>query len=184
MDPITLMLVDDNPRFLSAARRFIDEIEEFTLGATLEGGRHAVKKAKELNPDVALVDLAMPDIAGLQLIPMLHRALPKLGIIALTVHDNPQYRQAAISAGADAFITKSKILKELEPTVKNVVTAHRQADALSLSNRILVMDDDPGLRNVYRKALRHKGFDVDLASTINEAREYIESNQYGVFICD
>ena len=36
VDPITLMLVDDNPRFLSAARRFIDEIEEFTLGATLE----------------------------------------------------------------------------------------------------------------------------------------------------
>jgi len=184
VEPITLMLVDDNPRFLSAARSFIAEIEDLQLAATLEGGAHAVEKAMELKPEVALVDLAMPDVAGLQLIPKLRSSMPELGIIALTVHDNPQYRQAALQAGADAFITKSKILKELEPTVKDIAAARRAADPISKSDRILVMDDDPGLRNVYQKALRHKGYEVDLATSLGEARSLIEANQYGVFICD
>lgn len=123
MEQVTLLLVDDNPRFLSAASSFLGEIDDFVLLSTLEGGAEAVAKAKELQPDVILVDLAMPDIAGLQLIPQLRASMPDLGIIALTVHDNPQYREAALEAGADAFITKSRILKNLEPTIKEVRSA-------------------------------------------------------------
>lgn len=184
MEPITLMLVDDNPRFLSAARSFIAEIGDFELVIALEGGSLAVEKAQEYQPDVALVDLAMPDIAGLQLIPMLRTSLPEMGIVALTVHDNPQYHQAALQAGADAFITKSKILKDLEPSVKEVVSGRRKPTPEDKSTRILVMDDDPGLRNVYQKALRHKGYEVDLASNIKDARALIETKQYSIFICD
>ena len=69
MEKVTLLLVDDNPRFLSAASTYIGEIDDLVLLSTLEGGIEAVTKAKELGPDVILVDLAMPDIAGLQLIP-------------------------------------------------------------------------------------------------------------------
>lgn len=184
MEPVTLLLVDDNPRFLSAARSFIAGIDSFAIAATLEGGAQAVETARELVPDIALIDLAMPDIAGLQLIPMLRSAMPEIGIIALTVHDNPQYCQAALQAGADAFITKSKILKDLEPTVKDVVSARRRQNPDVRSTRILVMDDDPGLRTVYQKALRHKGFEVDLAASIKEARSLIETHHYGIFICD
>lgn len=196
MKPVTLMLVDDNPRFLSAASSYLGEIDDLVLVSTLGGGTGAVAKAKELQPDVILVDLAMPDIAGLQLIPMLRKSMPELGIVALTVHDNPQYREAALEAGADAFITKSRILKNLEPTIKEVKRAHSPDPVPELerggegdvegvtSSRILVMDDDPGLRNIYHKALTHKGYVVDLAATLDEARALIEEHVYGVFICD
>lgn len=192
MEKVTLMLVDDNRRFLSAATTYLGEIEDLVLLSTLEGGTHAVAKAKELKPDVILVDLAMPDIAGLQLIPMLRESMPDLGIVALTVHDNPQYREAALEAGADAFITKSRILQTLEPTIKEVKRAHVPTPTTApkpgiidgRSERILVMDDDPGLRNIYSKALRHKNYEVDLAATLDEARALIDSHVYGVFICD
>lgn len=206
MKPLTLMLVDDNPRFLSAASSYLGEIDEFILVSTLEGGKEAVAKAKELKPDVILVDLAMPDIAGLQLIPQLRESLPDLGIVALTVHDNPQYREAALEAGADAFVTKSQILKHLEPTIKEVRNARApisevestpataletqegqapvRALVVKTSRRILVMDDDPGLRNVYQKALRHQGYEVDLADTLDAARALFKEHVYGVFICD
>lgn len=52
------------------------------------------------------------------------------------------------------------------------------------SQRILVMDDDPGLRNVYQKALRHQGYEVDLADTLDAARALFKEHVYGVFICD
>lgn len=46
------------------------------------------------------------------------------------------------------------------------------------------MDDDAGLRNIYQKALSHRGYDVDLAATLDEARALISNYTYGVFICD
>lgn len=188
MQKITLMLVDDNSRFLSAASTYLGEIDDLVVLSTLEGGTDAVAKAKELEPDVILVDLAMPDIAGLQLIPLLRESMPDLGIVALTVHDNEQYREAALDAGADAFITKSRILQNLEPTIKEVRDAHTTSDIAAFggerSERILVMDDDPGLRNIYSKALRHKDYEVDLAATLDEARALIKAHVYGVFICD
>ncbi|MEK6256252.1 MAG: response regulator [Chloroflexota bacterium] len=283
MKPVTLLLVDDNPRFLSAASGFLGEVDDFVLLSTLEGGAEAVAKAKELQPDIILVDLAMPDIAGLQLIPMLRESIPNIGIVALTVHDNPQYQEAALAAGADAFITKSSILRTLESTIKEVRdlrsglpdlpsainppvpvtrksswrptagpsetvnTASAPPDKLSApmglwpstesqatqaapaelgsapaavkaqmqtpaaaeysngstasamggdavddasaesseqSNSVLVLDDDPGIRNIYKKALNHKGYQIDLASNLAEAREFLNEKVYGVFICD
>ena len=262
MKPVTLMLVDDNPRFLSAASSFLGEVDNFVLLSTLEGGSEAVAKATELQPDVILVDLAMPDIAGLQLIPMLRESIPDIGIVALTVHDNPQYQEAALNAGADAFITKSAILKLLEPTIKEVrgkrgtattpatpapteipttpiaqendypekaeerredselpsaikspnpvsreifaETAIPPADVEAAGStppeksngsadsavqekseiRILVMDDDPGIRNIYKKALNHKGYEIDLASNLDEARKLLNEYFFNVFICD
>lgn len=192
MEKVTLMLVDDNRRFLSAAKTYLGEIDDLVLLTTLEGGTHAVAKAKELEPDVILVDLAMPDIAGLQLIPLLRESMPNLGIVALTVHDNEQYREAALEAGADAFITKSRILQTLEPTIKEVKRAHAPTQTAApkpeitdgRSERILVMDDDHYVRIIYSKALRHKGYVVDLAASLDQARALIDTHVYGIFICD
>ncbi|MCH7662934.1 MAG: response regulator [Chloroflexi bacterium] len=129
---------------------------------------------------------------GLQLIPLLRKSMPDLGIVALTVHDNDQYREAAMDAGADAFITKSRILQNLEPTIKEVKSAQapKPTDTPkaeftgSRSMRILVMDDDPGLLTIYSKALSHKSYEVDLAATMDAARAHIDEYVYGVFICD
>jgi two-component system response regulator NreC len=74
---------------------------------------------------VALIDLAMSDLPGLDLIPQLRAALPEIGIIALTLFDTDDYRQAALAAGADGFVSKNTMNTDLIPTIQKIT----QSDA-------------------------------------------------------
>ena len=77
--------------------------------------------AQDLEPDVALIDLSMPDLPGLELIPLLRAALPKIGIIALTLMDTEDYRKAALAAGADDFVSKDTMNIDLLPAIQKVI---------------------------------------------------------------
>ena len=118
----SVLLVDDNRTFLRILIRFLSEHSEGALrvvGAVV-GGRDAVAQAKRLQPEVILVDLAMPDISGLALIPRLREAMPDSIIIALTLMDVDSFSQATLAAGADAFVSKTSLERELLPTIKRL----------------------------------------------------------------
>ena len=118
----TVLLVDDNRTFLRILIRFLSEHGEGALrvvGAVV-GGRDAVAQAQRLKPQVILVDLAMPDISGLALIPRLREAMPDSIIIALTLMDVDSFSQATLAAGADAFVSKTSLERELLPTIKRL----------------------------------------------------------------
>jgi DNA-binding NarL/FixJ family response regulator len=123
MQPISLLLVDDNPRFLQVLTRFLhvrfsDEV--VTVG-TAGGGMEALVQAQNLRPQVILLDLVMPGLSGLDLIPRLRKSLPGVRIIVLTVFDSNGYRQAALEAGADAFVTKEALNTDLVPAILAVM---------------------------------------------------------------
>jgi DNA-binding NarL/FixJ family response regulator len=82
-------------------------------------------QAQELDPQVILVDLDMPGLAGLETIPRLRSLLPPVGIIALTMLDSHAYRRAALAAGADDFIRKAKLSTDLLPAILRLVQARR-----------------------------------------------------------
>ena len=118
----SILLVDDNRTFLRILIRFLSEHSEGALRVvgTVVGGRDAVAQAKRLNPQVILVDLAMPDISGLALIPRLREAMPDAIIIALTLMDPDSFHQATLTAGADAFVSKTSLERDLLPTIKRL----------------------------------------------------------------
>jgi DNA-binding NarL/FixJ family response regulator len=123
MDPVSVLLVDDNPTFLRIATRFLQEHyrDEVVVVGTAGGGQEALIKARDLRPQVILLDLAMPDLPGLEAIPRLRAALPEVGIIALTVHNSNGYRQAALAAGADEFVSKANLSTDLLPAIRRVM---------------------------------------------------------------
>jgi DNA-binding NarL/FixJ family response regulator len=123
MDPVSVLLVDDNPTFLRIATRFLQEHyrDEVVVVGTAGGGQEALIKARDLRPQVILLDLAMPDLPGLEAIPRLRAALPEMGIIALTVHNSNGYRQAALAAGADEFVSKANLSTDLLPAIRRVM---------------------------------------------------------------
>jgi DNA-binding NarL/FixJ family response regulator len=123
MKPISVLLVDDNPRFLRIATRFLQEHDDVVVVGAAGGGEEALTLAQDLQPDIVLIDLAMPGLSGLETIPRLRAVLPEVGIIALTVLDTNSYRQAALAAGADDFVPKASLSTELLPAIRRVAQA-------------------------------------------------------------
>ncbi len=125
MKPISVLLVDDNPTFLSIVTRFLEQHEEINVVDAVNGGEEALAQAHRLKPDVVLIDLAMPKVSGMEAILRLRAAWPKMGIIALTLLDTNGYRQAALTAGADGFVAKDDLNAKLLPAIREVMEAKR-----------------------------------------------------------
>jgi DNA-binding NarL/FixJ family response regulator len=125
MDSISVLLVDDSPLFLRIATRFLQEYyhDEVVVVGTASGGQEALTKARDLRPQVVLLDLAMPDLPGLEVIPYLRAASPEVGIVVVTLLDTDGYRLAAQEAGADAFVPKASLSIDLLPAIRRVVQA-------------------------------------------------------------
>lgn len=122
MDPISVLAVDNHPAFLDALTRFLKEEcrGEVVLVGTARGGQEALEQAQRLQPQVILLDLRLPGLSGLKAIPLLRRALPGAGIIALTLLDTDAHRQAALAFGANDFVSKSSIDTDLLPAIRRV----------------------------------------------------------------
>jgi len=126
MKPISVLLVDDNPAFLRIATRFLEEHEDVVVVGAAGGGEEALALAEDLQPDIVLIDLAMPGLSGLETIPHLRAVLPGVGIIALTMLDTNSYWQAALAAGADDFVPKASLDRDLLPAMRRVAQAHKE----------------------------------------------------------
>jgi CheY-like chemotaxis protein len=197
------MLIDDNAGFLRATTQFLEAQKDMTVIGTAEGGAEALEKVQALQPQVILVDLAMPGMPGLETIPHLRQMVPQAGIIALTVMNTNSFRKAALDAGADHFIPKPAMRVSLLPTIRKVVkdgkgrkidvatdAAQNNAKATPVDNRaiiqqrVLLMEDDPSQRRLYARVLHNAGYIVEEAGTLQEARDRLDQNQFGIFLCD
>jgi CheY-like chemotaxis protein len=116
-----ILLVDDNEKFLNLSRDFLesecDGVEVIGMAAS---GREALGFLEETQPDLLIIDLAMPDMSGLELTEVIRGLLPGVPIIILTLFDSPRHRQAAIEAGADAFVPKTEMDILLPPTIDSL----------------------------------------------------------------
>ena len=191
MQPISVMLIDDNPTFLRVAAEFLEAQEEVTVVGTANGGQEAVDQAQDLQPQVILSDLAMPILPGLKAIPRLREMLPQSKIIALTVLDTQSFREAALKAGADIFLPKSKMRTELLPAIQQLIQGDRGEKATAMPPhhdtsppRVLIIEDDTDLRRLYGKALSNGGYKTHTAGTIQEARDILIQVRFDLLLCD
>jgi two-component system response regulator NreC len=117
---VCVLLVDDHEPFLRAAADFLQRHHELAVVGVLRGGEEALAQAQDLRPHVILIDLNMPGLNGLETISRLRVMLPEVGIIALTLLDPNAYRQAALAAGADDFVSKANLTTDLLPAIRRV----------------------------------------------------------------
>lgn len=127
MHPVSVLLVDDNPAFLRIATRFLQEqcYDWVVVVGAAGGGEEGLIQAQEQRPDIVLVDLRMPGLSGLETIPLLRSMLPDVGIIALTLLESNGYREAALAAGADDFVSKFAVNTDLLPSIRRVARGGR-----------------------------------------------------------
>ena len=128
MPPISLLLVDDNPKFLRLLTRFlhIRYPADVVVIDVARSGIEALARAQSVRPQVVLLDLAMPGMSGWEVIPRLRKDLPEIGIIVLTLLESGGYREMVLEAGADAFVGKSALVTELMPAIRRAATNRLQ----------------------------------------------------------
>jgi DNA-binding NarL/FixJ family response regulator len=118
MKEISVLMVDNNERFLTMAKEYISEQEFVKDVFVTASDAEALRFAAEKKPDLILLDVLMPGRNGIDLIPSFREKSPKSKIIMLTLWDMNGYRDSARSAGADDFVTKRAMTETLLPAMK------------------------------------------------------------------
>ncbi len=108
-----VLVVDDHPAFrraLTSALRLVGDVE---VAGEAGGGVAACEEAEELQPDVILMDLSMPDLSGIDAMKKIHETQPDMPVVILTAHADEGVERAAREAGASGFLAKGIGLQDL-----------------------------------------------------------------------
>lgn len=147
MKEVSAIIIDDNQEFLDFAEAYIESIGGIRVIAKASTGEEGLEYARNLRPDLALVDLAMPGMNGFSVTREL-KALPSPPVvIVVTMYDDDEYRKEAKEAGADAFVTKAELDLKLASVIKNVFP---RGEGMK---RILIVDDSPTMRKMIMASL-------------------------------
>jgi two-component system nitrate/nitrite response regulator NarL len=107
MQPTKVLIVDDHALFRQGVRNTIEPEEDFEVVGEAGDGAEALAKARELKPDLILMDINMPHCSGLEAVGAIKGELPDVRIIMLTVHDEDENLFEAIQRGAEGFLSKN-----------------------------------------------------------------------------
>ena len=105
--PISVLLVDDHSLFRSGIRSLLQRHAEFAVVGEAADGVEGIKRAKQLQPDVVLLDLNMPGMSGVETLQLMRQDCPNTAIIMLTVSEDAQDLTVAMRAGACGYLIKN-----------------------------------------------------------------------------
>jgi len=122
---IRVLLADDHSIVRAGLCRIVEESGDMTVVAEAADGKKAIQKVLDTNPDVAVIDISMPEFDGLEVTTRLRDDHPELPVIILTMHEEEQYVVRAIEAGAMGYITKKSAPEKLVSAIRKVLAGQR-----------------------------------------------------------
>jgi len=117
---ISILLVDDIAETRNSIKKLLDFEKDFKVVGEAGNGREGVKQAKDLSPDIVIMDINMPDMDGLEAAGLITKAVPTAGIIMMSVQDDSDYMKKAMLAGARFFLAKPVTMDQLYSTIREV----------------------------------------------------------------
>jgi DNA-binding NarL/FixJ family response regulator len=116
---VRVLLVDDHPAFLPMIEAELASLRQLTIIGYAHSGREAVEQVRRLQPDLVLLDIAMPDMNGLEVARTI-KALPRpIAVVLVSLHDTPAYRSASANL-ADGFVAKDALDIHLAPLISRL----------------------------------------------------------------
>ncbi len=155
---ITILLVDDTADTRENVKKLLSFERDFKVVGMAGTGREGVELAKELRPDIVIMDINMPDMDGIQATTLIVNANPGMGIIIMSAQDDPNYMRKAMMAGAKAYIYKPsspdnlyntiravyKRAPSIQPTAVNIPAVRPAGDTQNHAGNIVVVYSPQG----------------------------------------
>ncbi|MCQ4279125.1 UvrY/SirA/GacA family response regulator transcription factor [Pseudomonas stutzeri] len=122
---IRVLVVDDHDLVRTGISRMLADIDGLQVVGQAESGEAAIKKSRELKPDVVLMDVKMPGIGGLEATRKLLRSHPDIKVIAVTICEEDPFPTRLLQAGAAGYLTKGAALEEMIQAIRMVFAGQR-----------------------------------------------------------
>jgi len=122
---LRILVADDHELVRRGIRELLRTQRSWRVIGEAANGHEAVEKANKLKPDVAILDISMPDLDGLQAARTIREAIPTTKVVVLTMHESDHMVRRVLDAGAHGFVLKSDLAKHLVKAVKDVSTGKK-----------------------------------------------------------
>lgn len=131
----TVLLVDDHPLFQDGLKQALENEGNYSIVAKAGTAEAGLKAAAKYEPDLALVDMTLPDKSGLDLVRQLRQNHPRMRIAIVTMHSRHEYALKAFQTGVDGYFVKDASVKELLEGIRKVLKGQYYVDP-SISQKI------------------------------------------------
>ncbi|HKS35897.1 MAG TPA: response regulator transcription factor [Verrucomicrobiae bacterium] len=118
MQKITVLLADDHTVVRQGLRALLEAEEDMTVVGEAENGRQAVQMAKRLQPEVVVMDIAMPQLNGLEATRQISKESPKSHVLILSSYSDDEYVQQLTDAGASGYLVKQTAATDLVSAIR------------------------------------------------------------------
>jgi DNA-binding NarL/FixJ family response regulator len=184
--PVTVLIVDDHVVFAETLGAALGALSEFSVNGVATNAKDALAQAEEMQPDVALVDLLLPDSNGIDVARSLRKVSPATRVVVLTASQDVSYFTEAMEAGVSGYLTKQAAF----PEVAEAITAAHEGRVVvpaSVMERLLAatapkkgIGSDLTPRELEVLVLLGRGYDakraaVALGITWHTCRSYIKN---------
>jgi DNA-binding NarL/FixJ family response regulator len=161
---VRILLADDHTLVRQGIRRILEEHADWQVIGEVSDGREAVRQTLELQPDVVVMDIGMPQLNGIEAARQITRRASSIRVLILSMHDNEAYITQAVEAGASGYILKDSADAEL---VKAVTAAIQGRSFFSPKATTVLLDE-------YRKTLARRGITDRYESLSEREREVFQ----------
>lgn len=127
---IRVLLADDHAVVRAGIRQFLETAEDILVEAEADDGETAIRLIEHNPPDVAVVDIQMPKMTGIEVTRWIRSHYPALGILVLTAYDEEPYALGVLQAGANGYVLKTAKPEEIIQAVRDVYASKSVVDAM------------------------------------------------------
>jgi len=117
---IKVLIADDHQLFREGLENLISSAPDIEVIAEAKDGKEASDKTRELNPDVVLVDIGMPEMNGIEATRIIKKEQPGARVIAVSMHSDRQFVKGILEAGADGYLLKNCTYRQLIDAIQSV----------------------------------------------------------------
>jgi len=122
---VRILLADDHKLFRDGLRTLFEQKPGIKIVGETDNGRAAVRLARELAPDVVVMDIGMPELNGMEATRQIRAELPRVKVLAVSMHADRQYVAGMLAAGASGYVLKDSAFAELAEAVAVVMKGGR-----------------------------------------------------------